>query len=94
MIMLDIDDTLVNYSLAERIASRQFGVQFSSEIPDYDAETFPGIWNLNMRKYYQEFLSGRISYLDQRRFRIRSIFQNTGIEDSQADEIYSAYKSL
>ena len=92
--MLDIDDTLIDYTNAEKTASIEFGKRFSSEIPDYDSSSFPDIWHLYMEKYYQKFLSGEISYFDQRRNRIREIFKNPKINDKQADEIYSVYKQL
>ena len=62
--MLDIDDTLIDYTNAEKTASIEFGKRFSSEIPDYDSSSFPDIWYLYMEKYYQKFLSGEISYFD------------------------------
>jgi putative hydrolase of the HAD superfamily len=94
MIMLDIDDTLIDYSGAEKIASLKFGEIFSLKIPDYNKIVFPNLWHELMLKYYQEFLNGRMSYHDQRRNRIRTIFQDQTIANDQADELYSIYKNI
>lgn len=92
MIMVDIDDTLIDYTSAEKSASLEFGKYFSSQIPDYDLLTFSDQWHYYMEKYYQEFLAGNMTYLDQRRNRIKAIFQDRSIANEKADEIYSVYK--
>ena len=94
MIMIDIDDTLIDYTGAERTASHEFGNIYSSDIPGYNSSTFQDKWNKTVEKYYQQFLEGKISYVEQRRKRIRDIFQNDDIGDAETDEIFSVYRDI
>jgi putative hydrolase of the HAD superfamily len=92
--MLDIDDTLIDYTGAEIVASTEFGKQFASMIPDYNITTFSEKWHYYMDKYFGEFLIGKLSYSDQRRYRIRAIFQDETLNDDEIDKIFAVYKEI
>jgi putative hydrolase of the HAD superfamily len=91
MILLDIDDTLINHSKAEEVASLKFGMQFRNKIPSYSEDNFSKKWHEEAERHIQAFLSGEISFQEQRRRRIRSIFSDKSINDRQGDEIFEEY---
>ena len=91
LVLLDIDDTLVDQSGAERIASQQFGRRFQSEILDYNPGTFSERWHEITMRYYEEFLAHTITYRAQRRRRLRDIFSDPSLTDAEADRRYEVY---
>jgi len=91
MILLDIDDTLIDHTKAEKIASFLFGKQYSNEIPDYDADGFSERWHKEAEILFQDFLSGKVSFQEHRRKRIRGLFGDYSINDNQADTIFEDY---
>lgn len=91
MIILDIDDTLIDHSNAEIIASKKFGVQFKKIIPDYNEAKFSKKWQNESQKHIKAFLAGEIGFQEQRRRRIREVFKDESISDNEADEIFGNY---
>jgi putative hydrolase of the HAD superfamily len=91
MIIFDIDDTLIDHTTAEQVASDKFGSQFKAEIPNYDEEGFFHIWHQEAKKHFEGYLSGEYDFQEQRRRRIRGIFQDESIPDNQADEFFGFF---
>ncbi len=58
MILLDLDDTLIDHTGAERSAAALFGVQYASSIPGYDAQQFPHRWHEAAEIHIAIFLRG------------------------------------
>jgi putative hydrolase of the HAD superfamily len=94
MILLDLDDTLVDQSGAERAASKEFGVRFASEIPEYDSDTFVQRWHDIARHHFADFLLQEISFQEQRRRRIREIFGVSSMPDEDVDRRFAEYAAL
>lgn len=88
MIILDLDDTLINHSLAQRAAAIRFGECYAHLIPDYDATCFENRWKSVAELHFQSFLDGEISYQEQRRRRLRSILGDETISANQADDMF------
>lgn len=91
LVLLDIDDTLVDQSGAERTAAREFGRRFQDEIAGYDPETFPERWHEITMRHYEEFLAHSITYQEQRRRRLRDIFSVPSLTEEEADQRYEVY---
>ena len=91
MILFDIDDTLIDHSKAEKTASLSFGNQYRDDIPNYDPNGFSERWRKEAEIHFKDFLSGKISFLEQRRKRIRGIFDNQSSSDNQIDLIFEDY---
>ncbi len=88
MIIVDLDDTLINHSLAQRAAAARFGECYSEKIPDYDANCFADKWKNVAEIHFQSFLDGDISYQEQRRRRLRAIFLDDSVTAEDADEMF------
>lgn len=91
MIILDIDDTLINHSGAEMVAAQKFGMKLKKTIPQYNEATFNSKWHEITEYNIQTFLKGEISFQEQRRRRIRSVFNDQNITNEQADDIFNIY---
>ncbi len=92
MIFFDIDDTLLAHSEAEKQGARLFLKHFSDFLV-YSEEEFCTLWNSMTEKYFSSFLSGKISFTQQRRLRIKEIFQNCSpdLSDEEADLHFGIY---
>lgn len=91
MIILDLDDTLVDHTTASAEAAQWFGQRNAQRIPAFDPTEFVQHWNKTLEAAYSRFLRGEISFQEQRRQRIRSIFAAPDMEAAQADELFSEY---
>lgn len=94
MIFLDIDDTLLDHSRAEKTAALKFGQRYSNEIPQYQASSFLGTWRTVSELHFDEFLNGFISFQDQRRKRMQSIFFDRHLTQEEADERFNEYLNI
>jgi len=93
-LLMDLDDTLVNHSKAQRVASARFGELFRREIPGYSQESFERVWNRIMMKYYQKFLDRELSFEEQQHSRMRELFDNPGMSPETAGELFARYLDL
>lgn len=69
MIYFDIDDTLLDYTTSQDVAARAFASTYASYIDD--AEGFPRVWEEITERHMARYLSGELSFREQRRCRIR-----------------------
>ena len=90
MIFFDIDETLMNHKLALTNAAKKFYKQFGELSSLYNEASFPDIWNEITENVMQLFFQKKISYQEQRRLRLRKIFQKE-IVDKEADEMFNYY---
>ena len=90
IILFDLDETLVNQKDAVNIASGLFLHAFEDQLP-YDEASFPKIWWDVMQKIAALFIAGKISFQDQRCWRIREIFGQPGMSDEEADRKFAVY---
>ncbi len=91
MIFLDIDDTLVTHTRALDAAAVEFGVRFKDRLPHY--RDFLSAWSQSFQRHMPPFRQGKISLEEQRRRRMREIFQSD-LSDGSADELFSSYLEL
>lgn len=87
MLLLDIDDTLIQHTRAEELAAFEFGYANSTRI---DATSFSDRWKVETKKAMDLFLSGAVSFIEQRRLRIRAIF-GMDLGDSDFDTLFEGY---
>jgi putative hydrolase of the HAD superfamily len=90
VILFDLDETLVNQKDAADVASQIFLHEFKEQLP-YNETTFQKIWWEVMQKYATLFSEGKISFQEQRRLRIREIFNQPKINDEEADRRFANY---
>ena len=90
VILFDLDETLVDQKDASAIASRILLHSYKEQL-FYDEATFPNIWRDVMKKYAILFNEGKISFHDQRRMRIREIFNQPELCDEEADQRFAIY---
>ncbi|GDY11438.1 hypothetical protein LBMAG53_03150 [Planctomycetota bacterium] len=91
MILLDLDDTLLDHTAASAEAAQWFGERHAQRIPAFDPTEFAEHWNQTLEAAYSRFLRGEISFQEQRRLRIRSIFAAPDMEAAHADALFNDY---
>ncbi len=87
IILFDIDDTLMDHSGAVLAATNALHKRVGSE---NSAATFHRTWTAAIRRYYDRFLLGEISYDAQRRARIRETV-DPALSDTAADQLFEHY---
>jgi putative hydrolase of the HAD superfamily len=91
MIILDIDDTVLDHSGAEEDAATLFGREFADRIPGYAEASFTTMWRAASERHIVSFLSGEISFQEQRRRRIREVFGSESMSAQEADILFDEY---
>jgi len=89
MIFFDLDDTLLNHSLAEAKAAELFGQKYAARIPGHN-QFFPEKWHEVTERYMERFLRKELTIQEQRRLRIREIFQ-WDCSGADADRLFHEY---
>lgn len=69
-VFFDIDDTLLDHTSAEKQAALRFWEHFRDELTHTGAH-FLTLWNRLAEQHTVAFLAGAISFIEQRRRRIR-----------------------
>ena len=90
MIFFDIDETLFDNNSAQHFAALLLFDQYTELQALYEKSAFLQQWNSVTEKYLQQFFASQISFQDQRRKRIREIFQKI-LSNTEADQIAAAY---
>jgi putative hydrolase of the HAD superfamily len=87
LILFDIDDTLLDDTLATRLAMDALHTQLQSE---WSLEEFRARWLDSIGRHFPRFLAGEITFEEQRRARIRDVVA-TELPDSKADDVFATY---
>ena len=90
MIFFDIDETLFDNKSAQYFAALSLYDQYSEIQKIYEKSAFLQRWNAVTEKYLQRFFANHISFQQQRRKRLREIFQKD-LSNRQADKIAAIY---
>jgi putative hydrolase of the HAD superfamily len=87
LVLFDIDDTLIDHSAAVRDGVTAL---YDRIRPAEESAAFHASGVAAMKAHFPRFLSGEISYQDQRRARMR---QTVGphLSDAEADELFQVY---
>src|SRR5215467_12752663 len=89
VIFFDIDDTLLDHTSAEEQATQQFYAQCRQQLP-HTGPDFAVLWKQVAVQHMAAFLTGAISFTEQRRQRIRAVFPDP-VEDDEADRLFGSY---
>jgi len=90
MIFFDIDGTLIDHASASAAASLSFFDQFAGKIP-FSREQFPAAWEEILNKHFNRFCRGEVSLWEQRRARMREVFDAPEMHDHEADPLYRIF---
>jgi putative hydrolase of the HAD superfamily len=95
-IFFDLDDTLLDDRGAQDAYLPQVYAAWQQVLP-HSAPDFPAIWRRALQHHFDRHIRGELSYVEQRRARIRDVFQAPSLSDADADrrmheflEIYEA----
>ena len=89
MIFFDIDGTLIDHESASAEASWSFYDHFRGAI-SFARVKFPVIWEEILNKHFNRFCRGEISLWEQRRARMREVFEQD-LSDRDADARYQVF---
>lgn len=92
-IFFDIDGTLLDHKFSERAGVLEFYRNHINAFPDLRQEEFYVLWCGISDKHYAKFLRDEISFQEQRRERIKEVFDIAGIAlpNEDADLAFKEY---
>lgn len=91
MIFFDIDDTLIDNQTAESAAATEFHRNHANIFP-VSTDEFVNNWRTITQKYLQRYLTGELSFQDQRRKRLRELFaHHRTLTDAEADILFEGF---
>jgi putative hydrolase of the HAD superfamily len=93
-ILWDIDDTLVDYTHAERVGAIAFAQAHDLAERYVDEETLVEDWHGVMVRHYERYLAGELGFAEQRRARVREFTEERGLSDAAADAVFAEYEAL
>jgi len=89
-VFFDLDDTLVDHSGAEYSASILFFELVRGRTHASSAEDFAALWKSVQAHHMSRYLTGDLTFQQQRRERLRDVLQ-PALTDTEADDLFSAY---
>jgi len=89
-ILIDLDDTLLDDRAASHIAFASFVQIHASSLNMLSGAELLFRWQTIAARHWQRFEKGEISFLEQRRLRVRD-FLGTALTNDQADEAFLPY---
>jgi putative hydrolase of the HAD superfamily len=91
VVFFDIDATLIDHKKAAEVAACNFLKNFSHILP-YSEVDFCKIWHELIEKHSNMFFAGKVSFLEQRRNRMRELFYfEPTLSEEEADRRYQIY---
>jgi putative hydrolase of the HAD superfamily len=94
MIFFDLDDTLLNNTAEEIAAARNF-YDLHRESFQITSDEFVKRWRTTTEHYVHRYIAGEISFIEQRRARLRKIFDGIkALGNDQADAMFETYRSF
>lgn len=89
-VFFDLDNTLIDHSGAERSASILFYESVAGRTSASSPEDFAALWNRAQGRHMNRYLTGELTFQQQRRERICEILESD-LENSEADGLFSVY---
>ncbi|HEY1305598.1 MAG TPA: HAD family hydrolase [Vicinamibacterales bacterium] len=83
-IFFDLDDTLLDDRGAQQTYLKQVYAAWRDDLP-HSEEAFPDTWRTALQHHFDRHIRGEISFLAQRRERIRDVFRAPSLSDEEAD---------
>jgi haloacid dehalogenase superfamily, subfamily IA, variant 3 with third motif having DD or ED/haloacid dehalogenase superfamily, subfamily IA, variant 1 with third motif having Dx(3-4)D or Dx(3-4)E len=91
VIFFDIDDTLLDYKTSQDKAALVFAKKYANYIQS--PEDFAGVWDQLTERHMARYLSGEISFQEQRRCRVIESLGLT-LSPQDADRIFDEYYQI
>lgn len=92
VVFFDIDDTLLDHAYAERTAAAGFREQHRAILTEHEGP-FEVFWRAISERHMARFLTGELSFQEQRRHRLRDVLEPP-LTDPEADGYFGTYLSL
>lgn len=89
-ILIDLDDTLVDDHSSTKIAFGAFVAAHRDRLGDHPASNLMDRWRATFRQFWIQYEQGTLSFLEQRRLRIRAFFAED-LTDAEADSAFVPY---
>lgn len=86
-ILFDLDDTLLDHTAAFDAGTSAL---YAHVGPDRSLEDFAVRWEAALRRHYDRYLAGELTYDQQRCERVRDVVDGS-LSDSEATRVYSTY---
>jgi putative hydrolase of the HAD superfamily len=92
VIFFDLDDTLLDHKAAESEAASKLFYDYALQFNIAESE-FVHLWSELATKYYNRYLRKELSFVEQRRERIKELFCYMGccVCDEEADQKFDVY---
>src|SRR5688572_32811454 len=95
-VFFDLDDTLLDDIGAQAVYLAQLHAAWRAHLPHPDAAAFCTAWRAALDHHFERHLRGELSFVEQRRQRIRDVFQ-APLSDDDCDartrEFLAAYEA-
>lgn len=85
-IFFDLDDTLLDDAGAKRAYLPQLFVMWRGRLPYCDEYAFDEAWRTALELHFERHVRGELSYVEQRRERMRDVFQ-ARLADDECDAL-------
>src|SRR4051812_47681064 len=89
-ILLDLDDTLIDTRTGTRLALKDYHGSHG-HLMGGGLERLEALWDLGIKRHFPRYVSGEISFQDQRRWRLREVFERPEMPDAEADDLFQGY---
>jgi len=89
-ILLDLDDTLIDDHSSTKIAFEAFVAAHRDRLGDHPAPSLVDRWRTAFRQFWSQYEQGTLSFLEQRRLRVRAFFADD-LTDAEADDAFVPY---
>lgn len=87
-LFFDLDGTLLDHTVSEQKAA--LALYDAVKPAAYTPEEFSEVWHAAQERYFERYLTGAISYLGQRRARMREVVGGH-LSDAAVDELFDVY---
>ena len=89
-LFFDLDDTLLNHTLAEELGAALFFKNNASTFRAQTTESFVYHWLNASKRYMEQFLEGKLSFFEQRRRRCQEVAKGE-LTSAEADSLFEDY---
>ena len=87
--VFDLDETLLDHGRSAKLAALQLQKEY--RLAKWTPDAFVQHWEALSREHIATHFAGHISFQEHRRRRIRAVFENPLISDTEADAIFRTY---
>jgi putative hydrolase of the HAD superfamily len=92
-IFFDLDDTLLDDRGAQTAYLPQVYAAWRDRLP-HSGQEFPVVWRTALQHHFDRHIRGEITHDEQRRARIRDVFQAPSLTDADADRLMREFLDI